>query len=121
MRQRPIERSVFLVSGVEVLCVRQNFDQDGAGIGAAVNFINGIFTLRIDRRTGKKHIRISSDGLEDVIVADEKVRVLPIEQAGLVVKSIHTEQYCFRNMPRGAQFRQQMFEILLIGLVRMGR
>ena len=33
--------------------------------------------------------------LEDVIVADEKVRMLPIEQASLVVKSIHAEQHCF--------------------------
>ena len=28
-----------------MLSVRQDFDQDGSGIGAAVNFINGIFAL----------------------------------------------------------------------------
>lgn len=116
-----IERCVSLISRIEVLGVRQDFDQDGAGIGTAVNFIDGIFALRVDRGAGKKYIRIRSDGLEDVRVADEKVRMLPIEEAGLVVKSIHAEQHGFRNMLRGAQLLEKVIEIFLIGFPRMCR
>ena len=63
---------------------------------------------------------MSSDGFEDIVVADEKVRLLKLEQAGLVVESIHAEEYGLRDVLRSAKLRHQMFEIPPVGFTGMG-
>jgi len=100
--QCPIKRNVFGVGRVEVLGVGQDFDQDGPGVGAAMDFIYRVFALRIDRRAGQKNIGMGLHGAEDVVIADEKVCMLAIEQAGLIVEPVHAKQHRLRDMLGGA-------------------
>lgn len=121
LSQRSVERDVLRISWIEMLGVGEDFNQNRLGIGTAMNFVDGIFTLRVDRGASQKHIWVSADGLEDVIIANKKVGVLAIEQARLVIESIHPEEHNFLHVPRGAQLHQKMLEVFLVGVPRMGR
>ena len=77
--QCTIERFVLGIGRIEVLSVGQDFHQDGSGIGTAMDFLYRVLSLRVDRGAGKKSVRIGLGGLQHIIVADEKLRVLSVE------------------------------------------
>ena len=47
-REFAVERNVATVAGIELLGIRQPFDEFCAGFGAALQFVDGIAALRID-------------------------------------------------------------------------
>src|SRR5687767_9607711 len=117
IRERSVKRFVARISRVELLRVRKRLHQYGSGIGAAMNFFDGVLSLRINRDAGEELIRVSPGGLQHIIVADQKIRVCLIEPAVLIVDPIHTEEYGLLNMMRGAQFGKQIVEVLTIGFL----
>ena len=72
--------------------------EDGTGVGTAMDFIAGIFSLRVNRRAGQKEVWMSLYCLEDIVVTDEKVGVLAIEQPSLIVEAIHAKQDDLRHI-----------------------
>jgi len=96
--ERSVERFVVRISRVELLRVREDLHQCGSGIGTAMDFFDGILSLRIDRDAGEKFIWIALRGFQHVVVADQKIRVCLIQPAVLVVDPIHAEEDSLLNM-----------------------
>ena len=55
--QRAVERSVLHIGWIELLRVRQDFHEDGTGIGASMDFIDRVPPLRVDRDAGQEFVR----------------------------------------------------------------
>jgi hypothetical protein len=64
-----------------------------------------------DRDAGEEFVWIGARRFEDIVVADEKVRVGLIEPAVVVVDPVHAEEYSFLDMAGGAQFGEQIVEV----------
>jgi hypothetical protein len=66
-----------------------------------MDFLHCVLSLRVDRRAGKKLVGIGLRDLQHVVVADEKLRMLSVKQAGLVVEPVHAEEYGFLDISGG--------------------
>jgi hypothetical protein len=55
-----VERFIAQIGRVELLRVREDLHQCGAGIGATMDLFDGVTSLRIDRDAGEELIRIGS-------------------------------------------------------------
>ncbi len=73
--------------------VGQDFDQNCARVGATMNFVDGIPPLRIDRGARQEFSGMGLRGLEDIVVADEKVGVCLIVAPVVVIGAVHAEQH----------------------------
>ncbi len=76
-----------------------------------MDFVDGVTPLGVNRHACKQFVRVCLNGLEDVIVADQKVCLLAVEPAVLIVDPIHAEDHGLADMTRRAQFSEQIVEI----------
>src|SRR6185295_4541686 len=113
-RKRTIERLVFWIGWIELLGIWQYFDQCGSGVCAAMDFFDCVTALRIDRDACEKLMPVSLGSFEHIVVVDEKISVSLIEVAIPVVDSVHTEQHGLLNMTGGAEFGEEIIQILLV-------
>src|SRR4029079_1365482 len=116
-----VKRFVVQISWIELLRVWEDLHQCGAGIGATMDFFDGVPSLRIDRDAGEELIRVGPCNVEYIVVADEKVCVRLVEAAVLVVHAVHTKEYGSLNMVGGAQFGEQIVEIFPVRFPRVCR
>ncbi len=93
-----VERFVARISRVELLRVWEYLHQCGSGIGATMDFFDCVPSLRIDRDAREEFIRVGPRGPENIVVADQEIRVCLIEPAILVVDPVHAEDYGFLDV-----------------------
>jgi len=58
-----------------------------------MHFVDGIPPLRIDRDARQELSGMGLGGLEDMVVADEKVGVCLIVTPVVVIRAVHAEQH----------------------------
>ena len=89
----------------------KTFHKHSPRIGAAMDFVDGVTSLGVDRDACEQFVRVCLNGLEDVIVADQKVCMLAVEPAVLIVGPIHAEDHGLPDVTRRAQFSEQIAEV----------
>ena len=115
VRQSLVKRNVSSVAWIEPLQIRQDFDELRTGFNAPVQFFDRVSSLWVDGNSRPELLRVQPGYIEDILVADEKVRFPQVQRPAWIVDSIHRKKDRLAHILRLSQLREKVVYVLLVG------